>query len=235
MTPSRRASEEASAPVSAVTHDAGKRVRLGDHGILGRRHLLRATLPTRHIKSLAAASVLALAIGPTTGLTAPSTRSHAHPTTQVNQGSPVADDNVVSNGTAVGEKVLAFGSGYDSLRGSALVRALQRRLARAGDKPGPVDGRYGPLTEQAVGRFQADHGLQVDGIAGPRTLATLGSPKMVLYPGAGFDEPEGSRLVRELQRHLSQAGDKPGRSDGRYGPLTEQAVRRFQAAHGLHV
>jgi peptidoglycan hydrolase-like protein with peptidoglycan-binding domain/tetratricopeptide (TPR) repeat protein len=179
--------------------------------------------------------VLALAIGPTTAFATPSSRSNAHPTAPVNQGSPVADANVVASGTAVGEKVLAFGSGYDSLRGSALVRALQRRLARAADEPGPIDGRYGPLTEQGVRRFQADHGLEVDGIAGRQTLATLSSPMTVLYPGAGSEVRDGSQVVRELQGHLSQVGDKPGAIDGRYGPLTEQAVRRFQADHGLQV
>jgi Putative peptidoglycan binding domain len=76
-----------------------------------------------------------------------------------------------ARGTGVGP--VAPGAGYDSAVGSAPVRVLQRRLARAGDPPGPVDGRYGPRTEQAVRRFQAAHGLQVDGIAGPQTLIHL--------------------------------------------------------------
>ena len=42
-----------------------------------------------------------------------------------------------------------------------------------GYAPGPIDGRYGPRTAQAVSRFQAAHGLVVDGIAGPFTLAAL--------------------------------------------------------------
>ena len=57
--------------------------------------------------------------------------------------------------------------------GSRLVRDVQRLLARTGYRPGPIDGRYGPLTEAAVRRFQAHRGLQVDGIAGPRTFADL--------------------------------------------------------------
>ena len=66
--------------------------------------------------------------------------------------------------------VLALGSGYSSRGGAAHVRTLQRRLARAGFAFGPIDGRYGPLTEQAVRSFQTAHGLEVDGIAGPLTL-----------------------------------------------------------------
>jgi peptidoglycan hydrolase-like protein with peptidoglycan-binding domain/Flp pilus assembly protein TadD len=222
-------------PARAVTHGTRKRARLRHLGIFGRKHLLRANLSTRYIKSVAAASLLALAFGPATVLAAPGSRTSAHPTAEVKQGSPLAVDNVVSRPTAVGEKVLVFGSGYDGLGGSGLVRALQRRLVRAGDEPGPIDGRYGPLTEQAVGRFQAEHGLEVDGTAGPHTLATLSARTIVLYPGAGSEEPQGSQLVRALQRDLSQAGSNPGPIDGRFGPLTEQAVRGFQAAHGLHV
>jgi Putative peptidoglycan binding domain len=67
--------------------------------------------------------------------------------------------------------LLALGSGYQQAAGR--VRALQRGLARVGDAPGPIDGRYGPLTTQAVIRFQASQGLHVDGIAGPQTLTQL--------------------------------------------------------------
>jgi len=130
--------------------------------------------------------------------------------------------------------VLALGSGYQSTHSSGSVRALQRRLTSLGYSPGPVDGRYGPLTEGAVTRFQATHGLVADGIDGPRTTTALASAKLVLDPGAGF-VPGGSRLVKALQRHLAGAGFSPGSIDGRYGPSTERAVRRFQAARHLNV
>jgi peptidoglycan hydrolase-like protein with peptidoglycan-binding domain/Tfp pilus assembly protein PilF len=128
--------------------------------------------------------------------------------------------------------MLALGSGYSSHRDA--VRALQRRLARAGDAPGPIDGRYGPRTEQAVIRFQATHGLLVDGIAGPLTWAALSGSAPVLEPGAGY-AGRGSPAVRVLQHRLTRAGYAPGPIDGRYGPRTERAVIRFQATHGLLV
>lgn len=133
---------------------------------------------------------------------------------------------------SLGDQDLALGAGYDTPRGSSPVRTLQRHLALAGFLPGPLDGRYGPLTRQAVVGFQASHGLQVDGIVGPETWAALSSSRLSLYPGAG-NQPGGSELVRALQRRLALAGYAPGPIDGRYGQLTEQAVRHFQAAHGL--
>jgi hypothetical protein len=53
------------------------------------------------------------------------------------------------------------------------VRRLQGRLHSLGDKPGPIDGLYGPLTERAVRRFQRRARIAVDGIVGPRTLSAL--------------------------------------------------------------
>lgn len=131
-------------------------------------------------------------------------------------------------------QLLAPGSGYAQPAGSPQVRSLQRRLVRLGFRPGPVDGRYGPLTTGAVERLQAAAGLVVDGIAGPQTLAMLASMKhAVLAPGAGYAQPTGSRRVRAVQRRLRRFGFAPGRIDGRYGPLTMHAVRRFQRTRHL--
>ncbi len=128
--------------------------------------------------------------------------------------------------------LLAWGSGYATAHGSPLVRVVQRRLAAAGDAPGPVDGRFGSLTARAVVVFQASQGLRVDGIVGPKTWAALHRSGQVLSPGAG-SASTGLQSVRILQRRLALAGYSPGPIDGRYGPLTAEAVRRFQAAHGL--
>ena len=65
-------------------------------------------------------------------------------------------------------------------------------------------------------------------------LSALCGPSTVLYPGAGYAGP-GSDPVRVLQRRLHRDGYRPGPIDGRYGPLTERAVSRFQAALGLSV
>ena len=103
--------------------------------------------------------------------------------------------------------LLTPGTGYGPT-GSQAVRAVQTALERVGYTPGPADGRYGPLTEQAVMGLQAACGLRVDGIVGPLTLAELRAQGVALGPGAGY--PTGSPVVRGLQRQLAKAGSSPG-------------------------
>jgi peptidoglycan hydrolase-like protein with peptidoglycan-binding domain/DNA invertase Pin-like site-specific DNA recombinase len=130
---------------------------------------------------------------------------------------------------------LAYGAGYELPRGSDVVRVLQRRLHQAGEHPGPVDGRFGPLTEAAVIRFQRGHGLLVDGVVGRATHTALRRAAKLVEPGTGYASPHGASRVRAIQRALRLAGEDPGPIDGRFGPLTEAAVTRFQRRHGVAV
>jgi hypothetical protein len=63
------------------------------------------------------------------------------------------------------------------------VATLQRQLSAAG-YPVTVDGKYGPQTEAAVRRFQTDHHLKTDGLAGPQTFGALGSSFQPAKPGS---------------------------------------------------
>jgi peptidoglycan hydrolase-like protein with peptidoglycan-binding domain len=42
-----------------------------------------------------------------------------------------------------------------------------------------------------------------------------------------------SDFIQSLQRELKRAGYDPGVADGKMGPTTRRALRRFQEAHGL--
>ncbi|MEH1939336.1 MAG: peptidoglycan-binding protein [Nostoc sp.] len=121
------------------------------------------------------------------------------------------------------------------------VRALQERLRVAGFYYGNATGIFGPITEEAVKRFQDSYKLSVDGVVGPATLAKL--------PGTGIGDGEeapkkvvnrdklrvGDRgePVRIVQEQLIQAGYLEGEPNGYYGPYTADAVKRFQAANFL--
>jgi peptidoglycan hydrolase-like protein with peptidoglycan-binding domain len=118
------------------------------------------------------------------------------------------------------------------------VRELQRKLGRLDYGAGPVDGLFGPLTADAVRRFQADSGLAVDGIAGSETVRRLRLRarrlERLVVPGTGF-RAGGSERVRELQRALNRLDYRAGNVDGLFGPVTERAVRRFQRENALAI
>jgi len=210
-----------------------------DRRLLGYERMLGTAVAFTRPRWLAAIVVLVAACGPAASQAEASTSGHAEVAAAqpVQQSSPprLATGSAPTRGRssdAIGAEVLGPGDGEDHFGGSTAVRALQRRLAALGFAPGPIDGRYGPHTQQAVTRLQSAHGLAADGIAGPRTLAAIASPQVALYPSAGYG-PAGSQAVRALQRRLSASGFAPGPIDGRYGPRTERAVSRFQAARGL--
>jgi peptidoglycan hydrolase-like protein with peptidoglycan-binding domain len=52
---------------------------------------------------------------------------------------------------------------------------LQEALKALGYDPGPIDGILGPKTTQATRNYQSANGLVADGIAGPKTIASLKS------------------------------------------------------------
>lgn len=77
--------------------------------------------------------------------------------------------------------IMALSSQYNQVealskygsRGSE-VRTIQEKLKRWGYYSGSVDGIYGSQTVTAVKKFQKKNGLQVDGIAGTKTLNAMG-------------------------------------------------------------
>lgn len=63
----------------------------------------------------------------------------------------------------------------DGVRGED-VGALQASLRNAGYDTGPIDGVFGPITQKAVRRFQAERGLADDGEIGPAEIVMLPLP-----------------------------------------------------------
>jgi peptidoglycan hydrolase-like protein with peptidoglycan-binding domain len=118
---------------------------------------------------------------------------------------------------------------------SARVAALQVALRAKGLYPHPIDGIMGPWTRGGTVRFQRRRDLAVDGIAGRQTRRALGrrgrpslGSRTIRFGQRGWD-------VAALQFLVSSRGFGPGGFDGIFGPRTDSAVRRYQAAAGLLV
>ncbi len=137
---------------------------------------------------------------------------------------------LVEAGRVLGDRFLYRRS--PMLRGDD-VAELQQRLSALGFDTGRVDGIFGDLTSRALGEFQRNAGLPVDGIAGAATVAEL------LRFGSRHDGSELVASVRDRER-LRQA---PRTLGGRRVALGEQgglgatvaAVRRRLVREGAVV
>lgn len=132
------------------------------------------------------------------------------------------------------------------------VKLLQWTLNQYGLKTS-ADGVFGNKTLANVRQYQADKGLNVDGIVGMNTWTALyaehktpADPEgelpanlrdlMVVSPEHQFILREGSARieVKLLQWTLNQYGLQTT-VDGIFGPATKQNVRKYQADKGLKV
>ena len=120
-------------------------------------------------------------------------------------------------------------------RGEA-VRDLQWRLGALGYGHAPDEpGIFGAATTAAVRAFQHDRGLQVDGVVGRHTWASLVESGFTLGDRLlYFRQPmlRGDDIA-ELQRRLNSLGFDARRVDGIFGADTHRALVDFQRSSGL--
>ena len=116
-------------------------------------------------------------------------------------------------------------------RGEAVSR-LQQELKNQGYYTYPkVTGYYGPITRDAVIRFQKARGLVLDGIAGNATQSALYSSSS----GGVLKFGMRGQAVSRLQTALKQQGFFYANVTGYYGKITENSVIAFQKANGLRI
>jgi len=130
----------------------------------------------------------------------------------------------------------------DGARGSN-VELLQQKLKQAGFDPGAVDGKFGPQTEAAVKAFQQAKGLDVDGVAGPKTFTALNAATRPAPGNTHWTQAPSLSDVTAGKATLKQGmqGDAVSQlqkllgveSDGKFGNDTAQALSNFKKANNL--
>ena len=114
-------------------------------------------------------------------------------------------------------QLISRGAGYAAPQGSERVRTLQRQLRRAEVSPGPVDGRFGALTEAAVRQFQARAGTGRRRDRRPPDRGRARARGGADLTGGRLSRSPGPERVRALQLRLRRAGARPGPSTGASG------------------
>lgn len=146
----------------------------------------------------------------------------------------------------------AYASGNTLRRDSTgnAVRKLQEDLHELDFYDGVISGKYGGLTQEAVRLFQKKHGLDADGIAGPKTLkkiaSLMGESTESEIPAIGsilspalqtgtitLRHGMQGDAVEKLQEDLDELDYYSGSVTGKYGNLTKEAVRLFQRDYDL--
>jgi len=112
----------------------------------------------------------------------------------------------------------------------AAVTRLQQRLRQLGYLNANPTGNFGPMTRNTVIAFQRNYRISANGIVNQQTWnALLGSSPTIARSSLSTQQ------VRELQARLQQLGLFNTNPTGNIGPMTREAVTRFQRNYRLPV
>ncbi|QLE52544.1 peptidoglycan-binding protein [Nostoc sp. C057] len=112
----------------------------------------------------------------------------------------------------------------------AAVTKLQQRLRQLGYLNANATGTFGPMTRDAVIKFQRNYRIAANGIVNRQTWnALLGSSPTQARSSLSTQQ------VRELQGRLQQLGYFNTSPTGKIGPITRDAVIKFQRNYRLPV
>lgn len=112
----------------------------------------------------------------------------------------------------------------------AAVTRLQQRLRQLGYLNANPNGNFGPMTRDAVIRFQRNYRISANGIVNRQTWNTL-----LGYSQTPARSSLSTQQVRELQVRLQQLGYFKTNPTGNIGPITRKAVIQYQRNYRLPV
>ncbi|MEH0022105.1 MAG: peptidoglycan-binding protein [Desulfobacter sp.] len=118
------------------------------------------------------------------------------------------------------------------------AQEIQSLLARLSYDPGPVDGKPGRKTREAVKTFQEDFGYSPTGRVNKTTLTLLRcASEMKFNQNVDIQNKPAclKKFVMEIQKNLKELGYNPGAVDGQPGQKTFSAIQNFQAGNGYSV
>ena len=113
------------------------------------------------------------------------------------------------------------------------IAAAQIALRAHGFEPGPVDGVAGPQTRKALAAFQRGRKLRADGKMDRKTRRAFGRRGRPLLGQRELGVGAVGWDVAVLEFRLRRFGLDGRAVDGRFGPATAAALRRFQQRHAL--
>ncbi|WP_183040867.1 peptidoglycan-binding protein [Salipaludibacillus neizhouensis] len=127
------------------------------------------------------------------------------------------DQASAAGDTEFGEKLLYNGKTHDH------VIELKELLEETEFYDGEVNNNFDTATEEAVIDFQENYDLLVDGLTGIQTYSAL----------IGLEQGDNGDLVLALQEDLAELDYFTAELDGKFGPLTEEALINFQEEEGV--
>ena len=119
------------------------------------------------------------------------------------------------------------------------VRVLQLKLNKLSYFAEEVDGAFDILTEDAIKRFQKDHGLAVTGHADRKTLHIIIRAEREKYINQLLNVTDSispgmmSEDVGIVQETLFYFGYYKGKIDNSYGPMTAKAIKIAEERHKI--
>jgi peptidoglycan hydrolase-like protein with peptidoglycan-binding domain len=125
-------------------------------------------------------------------------------------------------------------SGWDWINQTVYpISMIQQKINEAGYSPAlDVDNLPGPKTEAGIKWYQAKVGVDADGIVGP---ITAGKMFGAANPSPAVGGNITARPTSDVQARLNQVLGTNLAVDGKYGPLTTQAVESYQTSVGIAV